>query len=215
LNSGLYLHYSLQSSSLSSGIFEPVDKISLPIPSRRPIVYITGGTTGAQKVNEVVFSVLPQLLKTYTVVHQTGDLSLERAGQVVQNLPDTSVPHYIYQSYFLPGDVGWLLKHSAFALSRSGANSVTELMATGCPAILVPLPWSGGNEQLHNAKKVEKAGMGVILSQQSLTAETLLKCIEDFSVHLPEYKLQAQKAKVAVSFTGTRLVLGQIERILS
>ncbi len=196
-------------------IVNPVTRPSFSVPLNRPILFISGGTTGAETLNVIVFSSLPELLKKFTVLHQTGNRSLEAAKAVSAALPGDTAKQYVIQSYFQPQDVGWILKHCSFVISRSGANSVAEFMATACPALLIPLPWAGGSEQLHNAEKLVNAGMGVILPQRILSKETLLKYTDNFFGKLSEYKTQAQKVEKTVTLNGTKRLLDQLERILS
>jgi UDP-N-acetylglucosamine--N-acetylmuramyl-(pentapeptide) pyrophosphoryl-undecaprenol N-acetylglucosamine transferase len=56
-------------------------------------------------------------------------------------------------------------------VSRSGASTVAELSAIGRPAILVPLPGALDQDQLHNARVLEKAGGAVVLEQRDFSPE--------------------------------------------
>lgn len=54
-------------------------------------------------------------------------------------------------------------------ISRSGAGTVAELAAIGRPSILVPLPGALDQDQLANARVLEKAGGAVVLAQSQFT----------------------------------------------
>ena len=64
-------------------------------------------------------------------------------------------------------------------ISRSGANTVSEIMVTGRPAILIPLPISYLNEQYKNAVIAKSFGVAKIIEQRNLTPKILLKNILD------------------------------------
>lgn len=200
---------------LRRGILHPPEHPTFQTDNSRPKLYITGGTTGAESINQVVFSALPELVQTYTVIHQTGSRSLEDAKTAAAALQKEHTNHYIYNAYFEPDDVGWILQHCAFAVSRSGANAIAEYLAIGCPAIVIPLPWSGGNEQQFNAERFVSRGMGVILSQKTLSSQTLLATIQQFSTQVAQYKRSAQSGKKDDYSDGAELVLKQIDLLLS
>jgi len=58
---------------------------------KRPVVFITGGKQGAHVINQAIFKLLPQLLRHYNVIHQTGasvkTKDFARAEKLRENLP--------------------------------------------------------------------------------------------------------------------------------
>ena len=60
---------------------------------------------------------------------------------------------------------------SHLVVSRSGASTVAEVTAIGRPAIFVPLPNALDQDQLNNARMVERAGGAVIIQQLDFTPE--------------------------------------------
>ena len=60
-------------------------------------------------------------------------------------------------------------------IGRSGANTTMELAALGRVALLIPLPWSAGNEQLLQAKWLAAHGGAVVLEQSALTPDVSLQ----------------------------------------
>jgi UDP-N-acetylglucosamine--N-acetylmuramyl-(pentapeptide) pyrophosphoryl-undecaprenol N-acetylglucosamine transferase len=65
------------------------------------------------------------------------------------------------------------LATSHLVVSRSGASTVAELGAIGRPAILVPLPHALDQDQLANARVLEKAGGAILLTQDAFTPDRL------------------------------------------
>ena len=59
------------------------------------------------------------------------------------------------------------------AVCRAGATTVSELMAVGLPAVLVPLPGAPGDHQTANARAVADQGGAVVVPDADLTAERL------------------------------------------
>ncbi|HRP09361.1 MAG TPA: glycosyltransferase, partial [Gemmatimonadales bacterium] len=59
------------------------------------------------------------------------------------------------------------------AIARAGMMTLAELAAWGIPAILIPLPTSAADHQLHNARAADAAGAAVLVEQRELTAGRL------------------------------------------
>ena len=56
---------------------------------------------------------------------------------------------------------------------RSGAMTVSELVATKTIAILVPFPYAVDNHQTKNAQYLSDQGAGILLEESLLTAEMI------------------------------------------
>ena len=46
----------------------------------RPVVLVTGGSTGAERLNNFVIAALPRLLQHYNVIHQVGEANMEKVS---------------------------------------------------------------------------------------------------------------------------------------
>jgi UDP-N-acetylglucosamine--N-acetylmuramyl-(pentapeptide) pyrophosphoryl-undecaprenol N-acetylglucosamine transferase len=62
---------------------------------------------------------------------------------------------------------------SDVAVCRAGANTVSELCATGMPSVLVALPGAPGDHQAANAAVLERAGAAAVLVDAELSAQRL------------------------------------------
>ena len=43
----------------------------------QPVIWVTGGSQGAQIINNAIIEALPELLKKYQVIHQVGDANVK------------------------------------------------------------------------------------------------------------------------------------------
>jgi UDP-N-acetylglucosamine--N-acetylmuramyl-(pentapeptide) pyrophosphoryl-undecaprenol N-acetylglucosamine transferase len=149
--------------------------------NKLPIIAITGGNQGSQIINETITKLLPTLLNEFNVVHQTGNSSItqdyEKAVAFKANLPDHLVDRYFPKEFFGENEIGELFNKSSLFISRSGLNFVTEYMALNKSCILIPIPNSSGDEQLMNARHLEKLGLAKTIQQKDLTPEILNKKI--------------------------------------
>jgi UDP-N-acetylglucosamine--N-acetylmuramyl-(pentapeptide) pyrophosphoryl-undecaprenol N-acetylglucosamine transferase len=64
-----------------------------------------------------------------------------------------------------------------FALSRGGAIATAELCAWGIPPIVVPLPTAAADHQTANAKALAAAGAAELITQTSLTVDSLDRAV--------------------------------------
>lgn len=155
-----------------SAILGTHENTSVHLPDL-PLIYITGGSTGASSVNDLIFPFIRSLVETHTVVHQTGSVSYEKARQVRENLPETLRKRYIIEPFFDDKDVSYFLHHARLVIARSGANSTAEILLAHVPAILIPLPWAGEGEQWNNARIAEPFGGISLFDQRTGTSDTL------------------------------------------
>jgi len=167
---------------LRDEIVHPPTMPSFHIPNQeKPIIYITGGSTGAVSMNDIVFSIIPEIVKGYTVIHQVGRISIEAAKNVKKALPSSLQEEYIVSPYFDTPDVGWILKNCTLVVSRAGANTISEIAYYHKPNILIPIPWAGDKEQVKNASIMEKYSLSLVIPQTDLTAQRLINALHDIS----------------------------------
>jgi UDP-N-acetylglucosamine--N-acetylmuramyl-(pentapeptide) pyrophosphoryl-undecaprenol N-acetylglucosamine transferase len=183
---------------------KPKEKIS-----KTPTILITGGSTGAQRINRVVDEILERLLPSYQIIHLTGDLDFENFQKRKRDLPKNLGKKYEVYSFI--EDMAWAYARADMVVGRSGANTVAEIMAARRPAILVPIPWTRYNEQNKNAQLAHKAGIAEIIDQEALTGKLLFQKIEKVKSNWQKMvknmnqeltKLDAQAAASLVELVG-------------
>ena len=179
-------------------LFSSPKKPSFELPGG-DVMYITGGSTGAVSMNELLFDLIPKLVKRYVVIHQTGVPSLTKAS-AIRN------PRYIAKDFFDVKDVSWILYNAALVVGRSGANTVMEVAMIGKPMICIPLPWSAGSEQFANASWLVKKGLGAILIQKDFTQSRFLGLIRT---------QKTKQTSFEVPFDGSERMAGVINAILA
>lgn len=137
-----------------SSIYDVARTRAIRKKNKRPILYITGGSRGAQAINQSVFDILETLLSTFEIYHQSGVLDFEMLS--AKTLPKNLSSYYHLQPNFTPREVEKIFLKADLAISRSGANTISELAILGIPAILVPLPHTEQDEQTKKCHDVKK-----------------------------------------------------------
>lgn len=166
-----------------------------------PTIYITGGSLGAHAINIAVEEIIEKLLERYVVVHQTGDAKkykdFERLCDLRNTLGGELRSRYILVRH-IEDEIGWVLRNATLVVSRAGANTVTELLALGKPALLIPLPIAADSEQAKNAKLLRDVGLGEEVAQEKLSGKTLANRIQSMMDRIGSYEKSGRKAKKLV-----------------
>lgn len=129
------------------------------------VLLITGGSLGADVINQVVREVLDELLASWLVVHVCGP------GKVT----GTAQPRYLQFEYVTEG-WGDILTAADLVVSRAGANTLYELLALGKPNLLIPLSRRASRgDQLENAEFALAQGYSRVLLEEDLDGPALLR----------------------------------------
>ena len=137
--------------------------------AEKPVLLIIGGSLGSVAVNQAIRGILPELLKTFQVVHLCGKGNLDTA---LNNTPGYVQYEYIKQ------ELADLFALADIVVSRAGANAICELLELRKPNLLIPLSAAASRgDQILNAKSFQKQGFSEVLQEEELTPEVLLSSI--------------------------------------
>jgi UDP-N-acetylglucosamine--N-acetylmuramyl-(pentapeptide) pyrophosphoryl-undecaprenol N-acetylglucosamine transferase len=164
-----------------------------------PVVYVTGGARGASPINQRIEAILPELLTRAQVIHQTGPISANEDARRLAELR-AQLPSELRRRYFLTQFLGEELPDiyaaADLTIGRSGAGTVAELAYAGIPAILIPLPGTGGDEQSVNARILADVKAAVLLPQVEATPGRLLAEVDSL---LANKQRREQMARAALT----------------
>ena len=126
----------------------------------RPVLLVTGGSSGARRINETIHRSAATILGTgWQILHVVGAKS---------DIGPSDLDGYHVLPYCDRMDLAYAA--ADFVVSRSGAGMVCELTAVGLPSVLVPYP-VGNGEQRHNARQVVEAGGAVLVADQDFVPD--------------------------------------------
>ncbi len=154
-------------------------KHKLALPTDGLIVLITGGSSGARELNEVVANGIGSFLDEHTdvnVVHQVGK---GKAGAYENKThPRLKVLEFLNPMYQYMGAAD-------IVVARASANTLAEIGIQGKACIAVPSAYLTGGHQLKNADRLKEQGAAIVVggnelydSQQGLFAQ-LAKLVDD------------------------------------
>lgn len=157
-------------------------RAELGVPAGAGLLIVIGGSQGSLALNRVLGEALravargalrrPERLHLLWV---SGPKHLDAVAAVVR---ECGAPDWVHAVGYVE-DLPSVLAAADLAVSRSGAMSTAELLDSGLPAVLVPLPSAAAGHQMHNARALEKAGAAVVVPQDDLTGEALWAVIEN------------------------------------
>lgn len=140
---------------------------TLGLDPTAPTLVVTGGSLGAQSLNEAVSGAAGELLGAGAqVLHLTGK---GKDGPVRDVVAGVAVGGARYDVREYLAEMQLALAVADLVVCRAGAGTVGELAALGVPAVYVPLPIGNGEQRL-NAAPLVAAGGGLLVDDDALDA---------------------------------------------
>lgn len=127
-----------------------------------PTIFIFGGGTGAQALNNLVTE---QLCRFANVIHVTG------LGKKTYSINNARY----HQFELLNEEYKEALAKADIVVARAGLGTISELAVLGKPAIIIPIPHS---HQEYNASFLKQHDAAIVLDQTSLTSESFTQAIK-------------------------------------
>lgn len=161
-----------------------------------PTVGVFAGSQGAQAINDAIVRILPDLLKKYQVIHQTGEKNFKTVTTDVGVILGDDVHRTRYKPFPFLNDVQTKMfgGASSVIIGRSG-SSLFEIAAWGKPSILIPYPIAHGDHQRKNAYHYARSGACVVIEEANLTPSVLMNEIEDIIENSERYKTMSERAQ--------------------
>lgn len=143
----------------------------------KPVLLIVGGSQGSKIINEVVWSVIKDLLEMVEIIHIVGDKNYNEATKVYISLDGHQVRLYHYVG-FLDDEMKHAYSAADLVISRSGASSIADICLNRKPSILVPISVDAG-QQRSNAYEMAKIGASLVLEEPNFTPHMVLDKVNE------------------------------------
>ncbi|NBG88520.1 undecaprenyldiphospho-muramoylpentapeptide beta-N-acetylglucosaminyltransferase [Isachenkonia alkalipeptolytica] len=129
-------------------------------------ILIFGGSGGATKINEGVSWIAENYDRLpYEILAVSGKHHFNGMNETIKH-QDIEVVSYLEN---MPDK----MKEADLIISSAGAITITEILATGKPAILIPKAYTAENHQEYNARSIELKGGAIVILEKELTGEKL------------------------------------------
>ncbi|CAA6814861.1 MAG: UDP-N-acetylglucosamine--N-acetylmuramyl-(pentapeptide) pyrophosphoryl-undecaprenol N-acetylglucosamine transferase (EC [uncultured Campylobacterales bacterium] len=159
-------------------------------------VIFLGGSQGAKSINDFAIKLAPYLqLQDIDIIHQTGSRDFERIKKEYESL-NIEVDIFAFSN-----ELESKLQMSDFAVSRSGAGTMWELVASGVPTLFVPYPYASANHQYYNALDLFEKNLVFLMKDNELDVEVFKSYLKDDYIEISE------KLKGILSNNGTKKII--------
>ncbi len=137
-------------------------------------ILVLGGSQGAQSINRAVMAALQNLKANQDVqwLWQTGKKHFKKwADQLAQQkMLNVKIVPFITE---MPK----AYQAADLVICRAGAMTLSELMAFGKPAVLIPYPYATANHQFKNAAAIAQKGAALIIVDNEQLPQNLLQTL--------------------------------------
>jgi UDP-N-acetylglucosamine--N-acetylmuramyl-(pentapeptide) pyrophosphoryl-undecaprenol N-acetylglucosamine transferase len=136
----------------------------------KPVILVTGGSQGAEKINLVVRENLNRLLPKYNICHLCGKGNILREYELFKGYK---------QFEYISEELPHIFSLSDLVISRAGATTIFELLELRKPMILIPLSKKASRgDQILNAESFKDRSFCEVIDEDTITANALLETIE-------------------------------------
>ena len=101
---------------------------------------------------------------------ENREMAASKPGAAAELPPGIEIREYI-------DDMQAVMSAADLVLCRAGGSTIAELTVMGKPAVLIPSPYVTNNQQMENAKQVQKAGGAILLQEKDCTGEVLYSVV--------------------------------------
>ncbi len=164
-----------------------------------PVILVLGGSLGARKINNTILDALPELVKNFQIIHQTGKENFKE----VTLAADTLLADSPYKARFKAFDYLNTLSMRMCAgvanavITRAG-STLFEIAWWGIPSIVIPITDSNGDHQMRNAYAYAETGAAVVLEEKNLKPHVL---ISEVTRIITDKELNEKMSKATKVFT--------------
>lgn len=183
----------------------------LDLDEKLPTILILGGSSGSVFINQVIMDALPELVKKYQIIHQTGKKNLkvveETRDVVLLNNPNKN--RYRVYDYLNVLNMRAAAGVANLVISRAG-STIFEIASWGKASIIIPIPEPTSHDQRTNAYSYARSGSAVVIEEKNLAGNLLVSEIDRILENSNEKTKLEQHAKNFARKDAAKLIAQEI-----
>lgn len=181
----------------------------------KPLILILGGSQGAQRINNVILEILPDLLVSFEIIHQTGENNFEQVKKEAKVMITKKLEQFYHPFPFLKeNELTLAYKIADLIIGRAGAGTIFEIAALGKPSILIPLPEAAQDHQLKNAYVFARNGATLVIEEANFTPHFFLEKLKFLISHPKDLEQMQKRAKAFAKPQAAKIIAEYILRYL-
>jgi len=194
---------------IENGVFD-----FLQLDPNIPVILVLGGSQGAALINENLIDTLPELVKKYQIVHQTGKKNFNYVKTTTEVTLRDSQYKSRYKTFEYLNDLALRMAAGSAALIVTRAGSTLfEIASWGIPSIVIPITDSHGDHQRQNAYAYARTGAGTVIEEVNLTSHILASEIERIMSLPGERERMKDAAKAFARPNAANVIANEIVKI--
>ena len=169
---------------------KPIKKSDIGFKDNKPLVVAVAGSLGSVTVNKAFKDVLTSLKdKDYQFLYITGQKYYDEFIKDLELSDNVKVVPYFE-------NLSGLLKNTDALISRSGASTMSEVIALKVPTIFIPSPYVANNHQYYNAIDLVNKKAALMIEEKDFSKELLLSKIDELLKSSKEIKHNLESISV-------------------
>ena len=183
------------------------NKTDLGFSKDKKLIIIVMGSLGSTSVNEKLLD----FLRTYEredaeILFITGKSSYTELNNNLIVPKSTKIVPFFDN---LPS----LMKSADLIISRAGASTIAEIMATRTPSILIPSPYVANNHQYYNALDLVNKKISYLIEEKDLNKESLIEAI-DYMFDPETIKEVKKNLSEITDVSSSTIIMDEIKKML-
>jgi len=184
-----------------------------------PVIFILGGSQGAQIINSVILETLPRLLESYYVIHQVGENNVESVQETTDfffselSRTKQSLRRRYKPFGFLDENAIRMAAGAADIIISRAGSTIFEIAAWAVPSILIPLDIAHADHQRKNAYAYASTGAAIVIDEANLGDDILLSEIEKIMQDQDRYERMTKAAANFSRLEAASIIAGEIIHI--
>ncbi len=183
------------------------NKTDLGFSKDKKLIIIVMGSLGSTSVNEKLLDFLRTYEREDTeILFITGKSSYTELNNNLIVPKSTKIVPFFDN---LPA----LMKSADLIISRAGASTIAEIMATRTPSILIPSPYVANNHQYYNALDLVNKKISYLIEEKDLNKESLIDAI-DYMFEPNTLKEVKEHLAEIKDVSSSTIIMDEIKKIL-
>ncbi len=185
-----------------------IKKSQFGLSENKQLVLFVMGSLGSSKMNQFLVKTMSLFEnKSYEILFVTGKEMYEEIKQ--KKIPkNVKVVDYI-------DDMAGIMKKTDLMISRSGASTISEIVALRVPSILIPSPYVTNNHQYKNAIDLVNHNAALLIEEKNLKEENLVKEIDSILNHPKKVDDMKKNLEDFSMPNSATLIVKEIQKLIS
>ncbi len=183
------------------------NKTNLGFTKEKKLIVIVMGSLGSTSVNEKILDFLRTFEREDTeILFITGKKSFNDLNNNLIVPKSTKIVPFF-------DNLPTIMKSSDLIISRAGASTIAEIMATKTPSILIPSPYVANNHQYYNALDLVNKKISIMLEEKDLNTENLTNAIDEMFDE-ETFKEVRNNLREIKDISSSTIILDKVKEIL-